>query len=81
MFFVFLDFVLYENGDESISLGPDAPCPGDLTGDDLVGVSDALLILSEFGCQFACETDLDGDGFVTVSDILFLLGLYGTPCE
>ena len=26
MFFVFLDFVLYENGDESISLGPDAPC-------------------------------------------------------
>ena len=44
-------------------------------------MSDALLILSEFGCQFACDTDLDGDGLVTVSDILFLLGLYGTPCE
>ena len=81
MFFVFLDFVLYEEGDESISLGPDAPCPGDLTGDDIIGVSDALLILSEFGCQSGCQADLDEDGLVTVSDVLFLLGLYGTPCE
>ena len=81
MFFVFLDFVLYEDGDESISLGPDVPCPGDLTGDDIIGVSDALLILSEFGCQSGCQADLDEDGLVTVSDVLFLLGLYGTPCE
>ena len=81
MFFVFFDFVLYEEGDESISLGPDAPCPGDLTGDGLIGVSDALLILSEFGCQSGCQADLDEDGLVTVSDVLFLLGLYGTPCE
>ena len=28
---------------------------GDLTGDDLVGVSDALLILSEFGCQLPAK--------------------------
>ena len=81
MFFVFLDFVLYEDGDESISLAPESPCPGDLTGDDLVGVSDALLILSEFGCQAGCLADLDEDGLVTVSDVLFLLGLYGPPCE
>ena len=56
-------------------------CEGDLTGDDLVGVSDALLLLSEFGCQVGCNLDLDGDNAVTVSDVLFLLGQYGTTCN
>ena len=81
MFFVFVDLVLYEEGDEDISLGPPAPCPGDLSGDLVVGVSDVLMLLSEFGCLTDCATDLDGNDGVTVSDVLFLLGLYGTPCE
>lgn len=82
MFFVFIDLVGYEDGDEEIALGPGTDvCEGDLTGDDLVGVSDALLLLSEFGCQVGCNLDLDGDNAVTVSDVLFLLGQYGTTCN
>jgi hypothetical protein len=82
MFFVFIDAVLYEDGDEQIALGPQQlPCAGDLTGDNLVGVSDALLLLSEFGCVVGCALDLDGDSAVTVSDVLFLLGQYGTTCN
>ena len=81
MFFVFIDLVLFEEGDESVALGPTFPCPADLNGDLVVGVSDVLLLLADFGCLSACSIDLDGDDAVTVSDVLFLLGQYGTPCE
>jgi hypothetical protein len=52
MFFIFFDYVLYEEGDETIALGPDGPeaCPEDLTMDGLVSVDDILMMLSDFGC-------------------------------
>ena len=82
MFFVFIDLVLYEEGDEDISLAPDeTPCVGDFSGDNLIGVSDALILLGDFGCQAACSADLNGDGSVTVSDVLSLLGIYGSTCN
>ena len=82
MFFVFIDLVLYEEGDEEISLGPaEAPCPADLNGDAIVGVADALIVLGDFGCEAACSADLNDDQTVTVADILLLLGLYGSTCE
>jgi hypothetical protein len=56
-------------------------CPGDLNGDQLVGVSDVLLLLSGFGCMEGCgESDANGDGIVNVTDVLFLLGLFGSVC-
>ena len=62
--------------------GPDASgCPEDLDGDLLVGVSDVLMVLGEFGCTQGCSTgDLDGDGVVAVGDVLAVLSSFGEVC-
>ncbi|MGB1100487.1 MAG: hypothetical protein ACPGYS_06230, partial [Flavobacteriales bacterium] len=82
MFFVFFDYVLYEDGDELISLAPsdDAPCVGDLTGDGVVSVEDMLFLLSDFGCVTDCNADVDLDDAVTIADLLQLLSAFGEPC-
>ena len=82
MFFVFFDYVLYEEGDELIALGPseDAPCVGDLTGDGVVSVDDMLFLLSDFGCVTDCNADVDLDDAVTIADLLQLLSAFGEPC-
>ena len=81
MFFIFIDVVTYQEGDESISLDPSIPpCPADVSGDGLIGVTDILLLLSDFGCLIQCESDVDGDGAVTVGDVLTILSLFGEPC-
>ena len=82
MFFVFFDYVLYEEGDELIALGPsdDVPCVGDLTGDGVVSVEDMLYLLSDFGCVTDCNADVDLDDAVTIADLLQLLSAFGEPC-
>ena len=55
-------------------------CLLDVTGDQLITVSDVLVVLAEFGCLAGCPNDVTGDGAVTVSDILELLGGFGTAC-
>ena len=56
-------------------------CPNDLDGDGIVGVSDTLDLLANFGCTGStCTGDLDGDGIVGVSDILQLLSAFGSDC-
>lgn len=81
MFFIFIDVVPYEAGDEDIALGPSATtCPPDVNGDGLVGVTDILLLLADFGCLSGCTTDVDGDGLITVSDVLTILSVFGEPC-
>ena len=81
MFFVFIDLVPYQEGDETIPLGPDVEdCPGDISGDGIIGVTDVLMLLADFGCLEECEVDVDGDGAVTVSDVLALLGNFGDSC-
>ena len=82
MFFVFFDYVLYEEGDETISLAPenDTPCVGDLTGDGIVTVEDVLFLLSDFGCVVNCNADIDLDDAVSISDLLQLLSAFGQDC-
>ena len=82
MFFVFFDYVLYEEGDELIALGPsdNVPCVGDLTGDGVVSVEDMLYLLSDFGCVTDCNADVDLDDAVTIADLLQLLSAFGEPC-
>lgn len=82
MFFVFFDYVLYQEGDELISLAPsdEPPCVGDLTGDGIVSVEDMLFLLSDFGCVTDCNADLNLDNAVTISDLLQLLSAFGEPC-
>jgi len=56
-------------------------CPGDLDGDGIIGVSDTLDMLANFGCIGAdCVGDIDGDTIVGVSDILELLSAFGANC-
>lgn len=56
-------------------------CPSDLDGDGIIGVGDAIIILSDFGCTGGCAGDIDGDGNVTVLDLLNgVLAHYGDPC-
>jgi len=81
MFFVFFDYVLYEEGDEHIALGPNDPsCQEDLNGDGLVSVNDILMLLSDFGCLANCEADVDLDDAVSISDLLTILSVFGGGC-
>lgn len=60
-----------------------APCPGDLDGDGLVGLSDLAGLLSNFGTPGGAtpeQGDLDGDGDVDLADLAALLGNFGTTC-
>ena len=50
--------------------------PADLDGDGVVGVSDVLFILSEWGLCSCCPSDLNGDGEVNVSDLLSLIAAW-----
>ena len=59
----------------SVSL---AVCPGDLDNDANVGITDFLMLLSEWG-EKNSPADLDGDGSVGITDFLMLLAVWG-PC-
>jgi len=56
-------------------------CPPDLDGDGNITVSDALLLLGDFGCLSNCTADLNGDDQVTTSDMLLFLAAFGQLCD
>jgi hypothetical protein len=53
--------------------------PGDLDGDGVVGITDLLILLSDWGrCPPGpCTSDLDRDGAVGITDLLILLANWG----
>ena len=55
-------------------------CPADLDGDGVVGITDFLELLGDWGRCPGCPADLDGDGVVGIADFLKLLGAWG-PCS
>lgn len=57
-----------------------AGCAGDFDNDAMVGVSDLLFLLQNFGCSTNCQGDLDGDDAVTAGDFVIFLGFYGSLC-
>ncbi|HIB50859.1 MAG TPA: hypothetical protein EYO40_06240 [Phycisphaerales bacterium] len=54
------------------------PCPSDIDGDGIVGVSDILSLIAGWGGNDPTQ-DLDGDGTVGVSDLLIIIAAWG-PC-
>lgn len=54
-------------------------CPGDLTDDLVVDLSDLALLLSSYGVNDTGDMDCDGD--TDLNDLAFLLSQYGTFCE
>ena len=57
-------------------------CPGDVTGDAAINVSDFLALKSAFGnaCS-GCWADIDGNGTVAVGDFLALNSAFGNSCN
>ena len=53
-------------------------CPLDLDGDGVVGVSDLLIVLADWGPCPLCTGDLDADGAVDVNDLLLIIGSWGS---
>jgi len=53
-------------------------CPGDVDGDDWVGVPDLIAVLASWG-QSEVPEDVNRDGIVDVLDLLALLATWG-PC-
>ena len=59
------------------ALGPVDPCPWDLDGDGIVGITDFLALLAEWGVAANGPPDFDGDGTVGITDFLELLSRWG----
>jgi hypothetical protein len=62
---------------------PPPPCPGDVTGDNAVDLSDLAVLLGHFGMMGGAtlqDGDLTGDGNVDLSDLAILLANFGTTC-
>ena len=53
------------------------PCPWDLDGDLLVGITDFLALLAAWGPNPGHPADFDGDGLVGSTDFLALLANWG----
>jgi subtilisin family serine protease len=60
----------------AVALGPVAPELGDLDADGMIGVSDLLRILADWG-DVHTNADLDGSGHVDIGDLLIVLGGWG----
>ena len=59
----------------------DLACAFDLDVDGVVGASDLLSALAQFGVEGVGLTeDVDNDGIVGVADILDILAFYGEAC-
>lgn len=52
-------------------------CPSDVTGDNVVDVSDILAVIGAWGPCSGCDEDIDDSGVVDVSDILAVIGAWG----
>ena len=71
-----------------VKLWEDEPliCPGDFSGDGVVGVSDMVILLSQIGLtsndpNFNPLADFDNDGLITVIDLTLFLTYFGQSCE
>ena len=51
-------------------------CPGDVTGDDTVNVTDLLAVIAAWGTDDPAA-DTNGDGMVGIDDLLAVLSSWG----
>lgn len=59
-------------------------CPGDLTGEGIVDISDLGILLSNFGMSenaTLMDGDLTGDGLIDVADLAAFLPNFGNNCN
>ena len=63
--------------DDCTNCSESKKCPGDLDGNDSIGFSDVLIVLSDWGCSGNCTSDVDDDDSVGFSDVLTVLSDWG----
>jgi hypothetical protein len=68
--------IAYFGIDQNLYYIEDPPLLGDLDGDGFVGITDFLILLTEWG-QTASPADLDNNGIVGINDVLILLANWG----
>lgn len=57
------------------------PCPADIDGDNVIGLSDLATLLAHFGAPGAHQNgDINEDGVVNLVDLAQLLTVFGTAC-
>ncbi len=54
-------------------------CAGDANEDQVVNVSDLLMVINSWGACPGCPADVTGDGIVNASDLLAVINAWG-PC-
>jgi hypothetical protein len=55
---------------------PEPTCPADITEDEIVNVSDLLMVIDQWGQSG--DADISGDGIVNVTDLLEVVGNWGS---
>ncbi|MBL0317552.1 MAG: hypothetical protein IPP69_18050 [Flavobacteriales bacterium] len=62
---------------------PIVSCPGDLDGNQVIGVADLIILMGEYGNTDAfCDPyDLNEDGLVDINDILEIIVMMGGICN
>ncbi|TVQ59353.1 MAG: hypothetical protein EA379_10915 [Phycisphaerales bacterium] len=79
---IVVTYVSYDTGVAtwSASVGP-RPLPADIDGDNAVGFSDLVIVLSQFGSEGAgLQGDVNGDGVVDFDDLTIVLESFGDAC-
>jgi hypothetical protein len=64
-------------GDGTLTISCPEPCPWDIDGDEVVGITDFLTLLKAWGPNPGHPADIDGDGEVGINDFLELLAHWG----
>lgn len=56
-------------------------CPADFDNDGLIGITDVITLLSNWGCSGNCTVDPNGNGSVSASDLTYMLTVFGQMCN
>ena len=77
MFFIPIEFIPYQEGDENIYLGNEDMLLGDVNGDGTLNVLDVVQLVNMIlsGGDISPASDVNGDGALNVLDIVQLVNL------
>ena len=77
MFFIPIEFIPYQEGDENIYLGNEDMLLGDVNGDGTLNVLDVVQLVNMIlsGGDISPASDVNGDGALNVLDIVQLVSL------
>ena len=76
MFFIPIEFIPYQEGDEDIYLGDSEDCSliGDINSDEILNILDVVLLVNSIlnGIDTICS-DLNSDEIINILDVVLLI--------